>query len=69
MHTAIDNSSGKHEENDEAYRDEGFIIEDRGSYIVYRRPVSKDTLEASRLFSHKRRAGYMSKDIPGKKAK
>ena len=66
MKRAIGNTAGKHEENDQALKDQGFTVEHRGSFTVYRRPVSRDAVEASRLFSFKRRIGYRSPDIPGR---
>lgn len=66
MQKAIDTSVEKHEDQD--YRERGFTVERKGSFTIYRRPVSQDTVEASRLFS-KRRIGYRSTDIPGKRCK
>jgi len=69
MPKVIDKPTSKHEESDQAYRDQGFTVEHKGSFTIYRRPVSKETLEASRLFSYKRTIGYTSTDIPGKRCK
>jgi len=69
MQRAIDNPTNKREDSDQALREQGFTVERKGSFTIYRRPVSQDTLEASRLFSYKRRIGYTSTDIPGKRCK
>ncbi|MCA1578261.1 MAG: hypothetical protein LC794_12965 [Acidobacteria bacterium] len=66
MKKAINTSVQK--KADKSYRERGFTVEDKGSFTIYRKPVSQDTVEASRLFS-KRQIGYRSTDIPGKRCK
>jgi hypothetical protein len=56
-------------EQEQAFIDAGFTKEQVGSVTIYKRPVSKEAIDASVHIAEKRTIGYTSKDIPGRKWK
>ena len=55
------------QELDQDFIDAGFTKEKVGSVTIYKRPVSKDVIDASVQIAIKRTIGYTSKDIPGRR--
>lgn len=69
MRRSIENETLEgHGTTEEAFTDAGFSVERVGkSTVLYEREVSHDVVEASRLFSRKKRIGYIDSDRYSKK--
>lgn len=53
-------------DQERAFIDAGFTKEKVGSVTMFKRPVSKDVIDASVQIAEKRTIGYTSKDFPKK---
>lgn len=62
--------NNKDQLSEKDFTDAGFSVEKVGkTTILYERPVSRDVVDTSMLFTRSRTIGYTSKDIPGRKDK